>query len=302
MKDFKSVLLVLLSIVLVVTWIFHFYEKGQYQEAKEKKYIKDSASITSLIAEAVKDSVKKFNAEKNEAPDSLNRYVDSLRTQLNFSLTEIIRLKNEIDAILQNDQATQSDLSKSRNLIDELNNRIDKLKAENRLLLAQKNEGNRVQRNNVTILNEPTQTSQKTKGRKEDSIFVASEISLSAVTAKTESEDAWANTIKEPDKLVFSFTLRNNLLRDSYYDVYIVISGPGNKVLQTDQWAAAENFFVSKTEGTRAYTKRIHFEYNRGDQKRITAAIEPEKITAGIYTLKIYYNGVVIGQTSKPIG
>jgi hypothetical protein len=132
-------------------------------------------------------------------------------------------------------------------------------------------------------------------------MFTVSDINLSAVNTQMNEKESASSS--EADKLIFSFTLRNNALNDSYYDVYVVIIGPGNKVLQADQWAAAENFFNSKKEGTKAFTKRIRFEYNRGDQKKIVSSIEqPERVAKGLYTLKIYLNGVVIGQTKRPIG
>jgi hypothetical protein len=200
---------------------------------------------------------------------------------------------------LKNDQATQSDLAKSKELITDLNNKIEKLRSENQLLQARKTQNNSIQQKNVAKLKEPTPGSIKTVFSKKDSAFTVSDINFSAVNT---TDDKEGPSSSEADKLNFSFTLHNNALNDSYYDVYIVIISPENKVLQADQWAAAENFFNSKTEGTRAFTKRIRFEYNRGDQKRIMSSIEPERISKGLYTLKIYLNGVVIAQTKRSIG
>ena len=124
MKDFKSILLALLSLGLIATWFFHFYDKSQYANEKQRAYIKDSASITEIIARAIKDSIQKKDTTKFQSRDTSDVYLDSLKTQLNNSLTEAVRLKKEIDDILKNDQATQADLAKSKALIEELNNKM----------------------------------------------------------------------------------------------------------------------------------------------------------------------------------
>jgi hypothetical protein len=308
MKDFKSILLALLSIGLIGTWFYHFYEKSKYETDIKKTYIRDSASIAQTIKNILKDSVQKTEIVKtdssiNSDTDTITRtdpYVDSLKARLDNSLTEVINLKKQIDDILKNDQATQSDLTKSKELIADLNNKIEKLKSENQLLQARKTQANSTQQKDIAKIKEPTPNSIKTGFTKKDSTFTVTNINLSTVNTLADNKDGPSSN--EADKLNFSFTLHNNALNDSYYDVYIVIITPENKILQADQWAAAENFFNSKTEGTKAFTKRIRIEYNRGDQKRIMSSVEPERISKGVYTLKIYLNGVVIGQTKRSIG
>lgn len=301
MKDFKSVLLALLSIGLIGTWLYHFYEKSRYENDIKKNYIRDSASIAQTIKNILKDSVQKIEVIKKDSsitdttvkPDPS---IDSLKGKLTSSLNEVIALKKQIDDIWKNDQATQSDLTKSKGLITDLNNKIEKLKSENQFLQARKTQTSLTQQKDVAKFKEPAPSSIKPSFSRKDSIFTVSDINLSAVNTANDKE------APDADKITFSFTLRNNALDDSYYDVYVVIIGPENKVLQADQWAAAENFFTSKKEGIRAFTKRIRFEYNRGDQKKISSSIEPERISKGPYTLKIYLNGVVIGQTKRSIG
>ena len=303
MKDFKSILLALLSIGLIGTWFYHFYEKSRYENDIKRIYIRDSASIAQTIKNILKDSVQKIEIVKKDSSANIDSivksdpYIDSLKTKLNNSLTEVIDLKKQIDDILKNDQATQSDLTKSKELIADLNNKIEKLKIENQLLQARKKQTTMPQSKDVFTSKEPAPNSIKTSFNKRDSVFTVSDISFSAINTTDEKE-----TTVDADKLVFSFTLRNNVLSDSYYDVYVVIIGPENKVVQADQWAAAENFFNSKKEGNRPFSKRIRFEYNRGDQKKISSSIEPDRIAKGLYTLKIYLNGVVIGQTKRSIG
>ena len=99
MKDFKSILLALLSIGLIGTWFFHFYEKSRYENDIKKTYIRDSSSIAQTIKNILKDSAQKIEVVKNDTTnndDSVSNndhYIDSLKAKLNSSLNEVIGLK-----------------------------------------------------------------------------------------------------------------------------------------------------------------------------------------------------------------
>lgn len=56
MKDIKGFLLVMLSVGLVGTWVYHLYDKTQYTTNRKEIFIKDSIAV----AEAVQDSLQKF--------------------------------------------------------------------------------------------------------------------------------------------------------------------------------------------------------------------------------------------------
>src|SRR5689334_4847251 len=161
MKDFKSILLALLSIGLIGTWFYHFYEKSRYENDVKKTYIRDSASIAQTIKNILKDSVQKIETVKKDSSitaDTIAKadpYTDSLKEKLTNSLNEVISLKKQIDDILKNDQATQSDLTKSKELIAELNNKVEKLRSENQLLQARKTQTNSAQLKDLAKSKEP---------------------------------------------------------------------------------------------------------------------------------------------------
>jgi hypothetical protein len=78
-----------------------------------------------------------------------------------------------------------------------------------------------------------------------------------------------------------------------------VITQPGNKVLQNDVWGA--DYFVSKTEGTKPYTAKIHFEYSPGEKKKILYTIQPDNFFQGTYVMQVYQNGIALGETTKSL-
>ena len=56
MRDNKSILLALLCIGLVITWVYHLYDKSQYSNDTNEVFAKDS----SAVAKAVSDSLRVF--------------------------------------------------------------------------------------------------------------------------------------------------------------------------------------------------------------------------------------------------
>src|SRR5438094_944849 len=70
------------------------------------------------------------------------------------------------------------------------------------------------------------------------SLFFVSDLNLSAVTTKSSNREVEATSAKKANKFIFSFTLQNNVLKSSSYDLYVVIVQPGNKILQNDIWGA----------------------------------------------------------------
>ena len=130
MKDIKGFLLVMLSVGLVGTWVYHLYDKTQYTTNRKEIFIKDSIAV----AEAVQDSLQKiYTASLNSLDlklDSTRSGADSLKKQLNKKLGEINKLRTEINSILKNSGASQSDMTLARKKIAELQVLVEELKGE----------------------------------------------------------------------------------------------------------------------------------------------------------------------------
>src|SRR4030095_3044774 len=56
MRDNKSILLALLAADLIITWVYHLYDKNQYSNHTTEVFVKDS----SAVAKAVSDSLRGF--------------------------------------------------------------------------------------------------------------------------------------------------------------------------------------------------------------------------------------------------
>ena len=303
MRDSKNLLLLLVSVGLMGTWVYHLYDKSRYSNHLSQVLVKD----TMATQEAIRDSLQKLFTEKTIELDTTKTLTDSLKGRLDSTMSKIFELRRQIGAILKNRNATNTDLKKARELISEYQERIEEMKAQNTDLeterarlngvLTQLNDEMKGLQDNIEkIANE---NKELTETINEASIFIASDMRLSIVTTKSGDKETEVTSARKADKIIFSFTLQNNIATTTSYDVFVVIVQPDNKVLQTDAWVP--DHFDSKTEGSKAYTTKVHFEYNKGERKKILYTIQPDIFLSGTYVMQVYQNGVSLGETSKQL-
>jgi len=104
----RNVLIGLLAVALLGTWGYVLYDKNKTQETIQVK----SAEITS--ATSARDSVQSIYNESLARLDSLVGSNNALTGKLTERQTEIVKLKNQINSIMRNKNATADDLTKAR--------------------------------------------------------------------------------------------------------------------------------------------------------------------------------------------
>lgn len=308
MKDIKSLLLVLLSTGLVGTWVYHLYDKTQYSSRIKEVYIKDSTAV----AQGIQDSLQKIYAVTintlDTRLDSTRNNADSLKNQLGAKLNEIYSLKNEIDGILKKKGASSVDLSIAKEKIAELQQKIDELNGQRNLM---EEEQKRLSDVMLQLSGEIVGLQQNMKKLDEEnksltekvnlaSVFVASEIKFSPVTVKNDKEQE-TNLAKKTSKLVVSFAVQNNINEYRNADVFIMVIQPNGKLLKNDDvWEASS--LMPLHNGTKmSFTRKVRFEYEKGEAKRLIFSLNAPEYEKGNYTLQIYHNGYMIAQTTKTL-
>lgn len=294
----------MLSIGLVVTWVYHLYDKTQYSKIRKEVYIKDSVTV----AERIRDSLQKMYSTTitglDTRLDSTRSSADSIKFQLDAKLGEIYKLKGEIDNILKNKGASKADLNMASQKITELQNLVEEMKGEKTSMEDEK----------IKLTNVLTQLSGEINGLQQSmkqlgdqnkilaekvnlaSVFVASELKLSPVTIKNDKEQE-TNQSKKASKLVVSFTVQNNVNEYTNAEVYIVVIQPDGKVMKDDVW---ESFSTETYNGNKInYTRKLRFEYSKSEIKHLLFSLNADEYQKGNYTLQVYHNGYMIGQTNK---
>lgn len=297
----------MLSVGLVATWVYHLYDKSQYSTRITSVYIKDSTTIE----KGVQDSIQKIYSHTinnlDAQLDSTKNTAGKLQNQLSTKLAEINRLRNEISTILKKNDFNKEDLDLARSktvdlqrLIAELQNKNSSVEEEKKQISAVLDNVN-VELKNLTGTVQKVEQENKVLTEKVNlaSAFVASEVKLSPVTVKNDKEQE-TNQAKKASKLVISFAVQNNVTDYGNADVFVVITQPNGKVLRNeDVWDATT---INLQNGSRiSYTRKVRFEYQKGESKQLIFSLNAEEYLKGTYTLQVYHNGYMIGQAMKTL-
>ena len=130
------------------------------------------------------------------------------------------------------------------------------------------------------------------------SVFVASELRLASMMVKGTREEETSQA-KKVKKFVISFLVQNNISQYNNAEVFVVVTGPDGEVMQSPVWESRT--MDTKNEGKKEYTLKVRFDYEKGEQKRHIFSLDADKYQKGNYTMQVYHNGYMIGQTVKTL-
>ncbi len=298
----------MLSVGLTGTWVYHLYDKTQYSKRRTEVYIKDSIAV----AQGVQDSLQKiysYTINNLDAQlDSTRSTAGLLKGELGAKLAEINRLRNEIATILKKNNVKKEDLDLARSKAVQLQQLVSELQSRNSTIEEEKQQiASVLDKVNIQVKGLETtnqQLDQQNKVLTEKvnlaSTFVASEIKFSPVTVKNDKE-VETGSAKKASKLVVSFAVQNNINQYENADVYIIVTQPDGRILENnDVW---EKSTITTTTGARlSYTRKVRFDYQKGETKRLLFSLNADEYLKGTYTLQIYHNGNMIGQVMKVLG
>jgi hypothetical protein len=302
MRDNKSLLLALLAGGLIITWVYHIYDKTQYSNRAKEVFVNDS----SAVARAISDSLRAFFIHTLDQLDPAKIQVDTGNGKpLDSSWMEkfgaINQLRNDIRATLEQKDISQEKLNAVKKKIDTLQIRMIDLEREEISLNENKKpeESVRVSDEVTTPQNKkveaglPKNNSKKTAA---PPLFVASGIHFAAYKVQPDSKEVETTQQNEASKFISSFTVRNSLTGFPTAEIIVVVSDPSGKSVNPEVWDAGS--FETKSEGRKIYTRKVRFEYNKGEPKHLSFSLEPENFEKGTYKLTLYHNGVRIGVSS----
>ena len=306
MKDIRTLLLVLLSVGLVATWGYHIYDKANYSLVA-KAAVTDSVAV----ANTIRDSLQKVYAGTinglDVQLDSSRNTSDSLVNQLNLRMYEINNLKSEISKILKNPRSTSSQLAMANQKMLELEEKVTQLRTDNGQMEAEKlrlntrldqltGDVSKLEQNIRRLDDENKSLNEKIKLA---SVFVASAVHFAAIDVRGDSKEQETLQAKKADKLVASFILQNNLNEYPNAEVIVVIEEPDGHVLQSSIW---DSGMFDTRDGRKSFTRKIKFDYEKGEQKQVIFSLDVSNFQKGNYTLQIWHNGFRIGEIKKTLG
>jgi hypothetical protein len=298
-----SAIFLLTSLVLLSVLGYNFYQQSKSKRAGIIQPVKPSAAVPAITP--TRDSLQKvYSATINSfSPDTLTNTPAPADTAgirlMDQRLTDYYRLKNEINSLLR-DSSSVADLQLAMQKIRQLQQRVMELSSRNtdmekenrrlRSLLEQLtaagNDGGRSAEEPATARVPATSFSSS------DAVFTASELRLSAA----DENNTEVNSADIADRFIGSLMVRNSLIQGNA-ELMLVLIQPDGRVLRS----AWESGSFDTDAGRRIYSRKIRFDYSKGEQRRLEFMLPVDNCQKGNYTLQVYSRGRLIGKASKMI-
>jgi regulator of replication initiation timing len=310
MRDTKSLLLLLVSLLLVVvsfvliwTWGYNYYKNGEVKPVT--KLVSDSAAIANKVSDSIQKEYAATLKNLDLQLDSTLTNSDSLSNQLDAKLAEFYRLRSEIAVILQN-RNTNNNFAAARQKIGELKTKVDYLKdknqvvdKENKKLYEVLNDFGKTEKQSDRNLNPVTavKTNNTEKPEPVFSAFTAFDLRLAAINNAGDKEME-TNAAEKADKFTGAFTVTNFNSQLTNAEMMVVVVKPDGKVLKGSGWDSGT---FNTMDGKKIYSYKFNFTYTRGEAKRLAFSLKGGTLSKGNYTMEVYHNGLMIGRISKAL-
>jgi myosin heavy subunit len=298
-KNYKNAIIAVLAIGLVAVSGYLVYAKNQSTETIKVK----ETQIATVSAE--KSEVQNSFDASLARLDSMSTVNTGLQSQLEEKNSEIAKTKTEIRSILNKKNATSSELARAKTLIASLNEKIASMEME----VARLTEENQMLNNDKVVLTQEkeklTQDLTATTVVKQElekkvdvaSTLNASNIVITPINVKKSGKEKVSTTAKRVDKFLVSFDVSNRIVQPGTTDVYVLVIGPDGKAINT----GAETFTARET-GDMAYTAKLPVDLETAKKKNVEFAFIPgTDFKKGNYTVQIYQNGFLIGESTREL-
>ncbi len=299
-KDNRMLIYSVLAGALILSWGYMFFSNKKASETQEE-LTSQNVEVTSELTE-----VKDLYNEASFRLDSLMGVNENLTESASNSNQEIIKLKAEISKILSNKKASDADLAKARNMIKELNGKIeglagevDRLTDENQALSSEnqmiKKGKEEVESNLAKTESEKADLQKELENTKDvASTLKASNINIVALNETNSGKEKETSNAKKADKLRINFTLdENRMTQSGQKEIYVVVTDPEGKIVNY----SANDAFIDRNGNRQLYTSKVSVNYTSGKSMPVSFDWKNDKtFTEGKYVIEIFNNGFKIGE------
>jgi len=292
----KSIVIGVLAAALLGTWGYWLYKNNQSATEITSHQTKETAYMSA------RDSVQLLYNDALSRLDSITGTNNNLQGQLVDRNSEISKMKSEINSILRKKNATAAELARAKQLINELNSKIESLEADNARLTG---DNQQLTSANTQLTTEKTtleQNLQTTTAEKDElastvdvaSTFSASNFKITPINEKRNGKEKTTTTAKRVDKLVLTFDVENRVAKSGPADMYVIVTAPDGHVISDASMNSGS--FTTRTEGDRQFTSMANIDYQQGTRKAVTIPIRQKDFQTGDYKIEVYQNGFKIGE------
>lgn len=312
MKDNKTILLLIVSILLIIvsmfllyTWIYKIEPMVQNvnQQSKEANY--STRNVNDKTLDSLQFLYASVLSNINKSIDSISQHSDSLQTGMNTKIAEFYSLKNEINDLLASDPTDKSIFLAKQKII-ELQLSISQLKIANSSIEKENARLNKLikqlsipEQNTTDSKFEIVNTVADNPKKNTESIKIDAstfDLKLSAFVELDGQGEKETQVAQQTTKLTGSFVVKNTSPEQKVLEMVVIVQQPDGKVLQKSSWETGS--FETK-EGRKIYSYKTRADFNEGESKRILFTLDNENYQKGNYIMQVYYNGILLGKTTK---
>jgi hypothetical protein len=284
MKDIRNILLLVVSVCLVGTWVYHIYDKSQYSIQRT-----DDTGVDPLEVSQQNDSLRmaynllldKLDLARNEAADTAIQTPALINENL-----QIDSLRNEINYILAINDITKEDLRKAEAKIKDLQKRIQTSST------VKSNPVTETRIAGVSQTNPAPLTVSTKKGTESAPTLIATAISFRALEGNGQT-NATSDVVEQ---FSISCSLLNSSTSFNETDVFVVVTDPSGNVVQDDPWQSG--MFLTESGSRVPYTRKSKLSHNKGETNRLALTLKLPAYEKGAYGLQLYHNAVRIGRAN----
>lgn len=305
-KDNRKVVYGVLIAALIGTWGYIFYDKSQTRQAV--------AQLETRIdnVDSARSAIQQEFVSVSAKADSLTQNNIQLQGTLADKSAEIQKLKGNISTILRKKNASEAELAQAKQMIGELNGKVDglfaeleKVKGENQQLTATNQQLN-TEKTQLTTdkqnLEENLTSTRTEKKQLEDKVDVAStlhasNIGITALKIGSGGKEKETTTAKRANAMRVSFTLDpNRVTTTGSKELYVCVTAPDGKVISEG------GSFDTREEGNKSFTSKVTVNYEQNKIVPVSFDLKPsDKYQVGDYRIEIYNNGFKIGEGVKKL-
>ncbi|MGE5105987.1 MAG: hypothetical protein ACM3H8_00455 [Sphingobacteriales bacterium] len=301
-KDYRNLIIGVMVAALVGMGIYMAFDKTKTSET-----IQQQQTQIAKVTDDKSEIQKNFDASLARL-DAMTETNNGLEKKLTQRSKEIDNYKKQIRGILNKKNATAAELAKAKELIAQLDEKINGLQAE----VARLTQENQTLGQEKVVLTqqkeELTQNLAVTTSAKEElakkvevaSTLNASNFAITPINVKHNGIEKVSTTAKRVDKMMVSFDVENRIAESGQTDLYVVVIGPDGKSV-TDQ-SMGSGTFTTREEGDKAFTTKVPLDYEAAKRKKVEFAWKDiNKFQTGNYTIQIYQNGFKIGEGTREL-
>ena len=305
-SDNRKIIYGLLIAALLGTWGYLIWDKNKSNE-----------KTTQLQAEYTnKDS--SLNEIRQEYDDALARLDTATGNNANLQgalaerQSEIDNLKTQIKGITNKSNASAAEVTRARNLINQLNMRIDdmfaevaRLRGENQQL-ATSNQRLNVEKQQLstdkTQLQENLTTAETERRNVEDiaSTLRATNLNIVPIDLRNSGREKNTATAKRVDLLRVTFDIDENRIAPSgTKELFVSVIAPDGRPITM---SSGSGTFDTRSDGTKTYTNRVTVSYEQGKRSNVSFDWKQDsRYQLGEYKIEVYHNGFKIGEGKKSL-